>query len=543
MFQLDNTKVQSDRMRTSLDCFSSTPPSPPMSSDHIFGTSPNASGVLRSPFGEDSPGLIEVSPFTVSDLLQTEGGIKGPCNDMNGVSDSGESSTCVSATSTTFNGVPMKILATPLKADRQPSTEGIVCAVMAGVDSVDSTKPANEQSTNTPTDSVSAASEDASLTAPDEHHQLTVEPNGSSSSNEELSNKSHELGNENGAQKRTRNPDDSLQAPAPKRMTLAAQKKQHQKLSTPFRSPLVARPKSGNTNTPNCNGPTMSQPSPLSSAVRQDGDEDKPSTPLKNNARAFPASSSRPHTPVSAASRSIASTAKAKSQFKSPLMSSPTAKVARHINNSRVIQDMERQVQLLKRAIKIKQDNDEEKLEQLVKKWRTAGREAAWDLWQLVRDNDESSNAPYPGTNSKSAGGAFSESWGWAGPSGTGTGNDNWGWDESPKETCQNDDHDEELESPSKLENELYGSLRKKATVPRTSMLPPTPRGAYFAQQAADTDNDTHVEAEDTKENDSQEESSHTAHDSKSLGTMLHQLGIAHETLGWVEEEGDFVDA
>jgi hypothetical protein len=47
---------------------------------------------------------------------------------------------------------------------------------------------------------------------------------------------------------------------------------------------------------------------------------------------------------------------------------------------------LERKVAILRRAVKIKRDGDEDHLKSLAKKWRDAGREAAYELWSIVRD-------------------------------------------------------------------------------------------------------------------------------------------------------------
>ena len=82
----------------------------------------------------------------------------------------------------------------------------------------------------------------------------------------------------------------------------------------------------------------------------------------------------------------------------------------------------------------------------------------------------------------------------------------------------------------------------------RQSILPPTPRGAYYEQQcfAAQSDDTYGSSEDDHRGQTSNEEGSPTittAAHAKSLGGMLTQLGVAHETLGWCEDEGDFVDA
>lgn len=48
--------------------------------------------------------------------------------------------------------------------------------------------------------------------------------------------------------------------------------------------------------------------------------------------------------------------------------------------------NLERKVAILRRAVKIQRDGDEDHLKGLAKKWRDAGREAAYELWSIVRD-------------------------------------------------------------------------------------------------------------------------------------------------------------
>jgi len=48
--------------------------------------------------------------------------------------------------------------------------------------------------------------------------------------------------------------------------------------------------------------------------------------------------------------------------------------------------NLERKVAILRRAVKIKRDGDEDHLKSLAKKWRDAGREAVYELWSIVRD-------------------------------------------------------------------------------------------------------------------------------------------------------------
>lgn len=185
-----------------------------------------------------------------------------------------------------------------------------------------------------------------------------------------------------------------------------------------------------------------------------------------------------------------------------------------------------------------------------MKKWRRVGHEVAWELWNIVRDEqgEEAGGAMYLETNSRYTGEqSFSKSWGWADNSENNSyghsAQSNWGWDSSPRKGDTNDrneDLDYDFPSPSKLESELVRSLSRKPAVPRTTMLPPTPRGAYYEQQCYIQDKD---ECCDTRDEyiDEQTPPTDTAYP-KSLGTMLLRLGIRHETLGWSEDEGDFIE-
>lgn len=216
-------------------------------------------------------------------------------------------------------------------------------------------------------------------------------------------------------------------------------------------------------------------------------------------------------------------------------------------------------MQNLRRAVQLKQNNEAQKLEALIKQWRDGGREVAWDLWALVREqaSEDTGNysSNYPGTNTKSVGDGqsgqqgFKSGWGWA--DSTSASNNNWGWDnvgETKGEEDEAEVNSQELMSPSKLEAALYKSLSQKSGVRRQSLLPPTPRGAYYEQQrfAAHEDH-AHGTSENNGHDGSAIEegspSASTVSHAKSLGGMLTQLGIVHDTLGWCEDEGDFVDA
>jgi len=151
------------------------------------------------------------------------------------------------------------------------------------------------------------------------------------------------------------------------------------------------------------------------------------------------------------------------------------------------IQELERKVQVLKRAIKVKEQKDEETLKRLVGRWTEAGREVAWDVWELVKDNTTSED----------------QLWG-QGKTGPGTSGTGWGWDEK----CSH--------------------AREKTW------------GLDDAEEVKSSEFATLSEGErnmDVNEDRDEEKGQDT------LGTMLLQLGIAPETLGWNEEEGVFQDA
>lgn len=351
------------------------------------------------------------------------------------------------------------------------------------------------------------------------------------------------------------------ESPAPKRMTLESQKKQHQKLSTPFRSPLLQKPDITNSQS---HSTTRLDADALSarSIYHQETFSKALQTPLSNRNEKASVLSITPSSTKTVQSKFkslLQSTPKSASQFKSPLSS--TAKTPQSTpfrsGGSITVKSLEAQLQTFKRAIQLKQTNEAEKLEVLIKTWREAGREIAWDLWALVRDQagEDNGNYNYPGTNAKSTSEwqsgqqSFKSGWGWADD--LSTSKRSWGWDnvgETDGEEEEAEVNSQELMSPSKLEAELYKALSKKSGVRRQSILPPTPRGAYYEQQrfAAQAD-DTYGASESDHGQTANEEGSPSATTTvahaRSLGDMLTQLGIAHETLGWCEDEGDFVDA
>ena len=65
-------------------------------------------------------------------------------------------------------------------------------------------------------------------------------------------------------------------------------------------------------------------------------------------------------------------------------------------------------LQTLKRAVKIRNDGEGEKLEMLGKKWTAVAREVAWEVWSVVKDNVRDVSKLGGG------GGALQNNWGWA---------------------------------------------------------------------------------------------------------------------------------
>jgi hypothetical protein len=194
--------------------------------------------------------------------------------------------------------------------------------------------------------------------------------------------------------------------PGPKRTTLAAQKVQHQRLSKPFRPPGVQK-RIENVNREYALSTTASgqQKQGDEPAVQTSSFTQKIQQKMKNR------------------------NAKAAAQFRSPLAPSATEKPAGPlVRPTPTIQALERKLQILKRALKVKENHEEEILSGLVQKWTEAGREIAWELWGLVKDNESVGN----GAGRKRQ---LEDSWGWqdAGDSKSQKTEERlWGWDVVP---------------------------------------------------------------------------------------------------------------
>ncbi|OJA09927.1 hypothetical protein AZE42_04878 [Rhizopogon vesiculosus] len=262
--------------------------------------------------------------------------------------------------------------------------------------------------------------------------------------------------------------------PAPKRATLASQRQQFKKLIAPFRSPLML---TKDEDTPSEDLAMSKDSLPI---ILPPPTAKLPLTPQKPHPHVYSGPSITP-------AKTRVRTLKAASQFKSPLSSSASASSGRglSIRLTPTVQSLERKLQLLRRAVKVKEDNEEMTLVGLVKKWTEAGREVAYELWDLVKDSANK------GDELRASG------WGGGVSSGRSDSEDrNWGWD-SPgikREECP--------------ENEMNTTTE--------NLLDP----AYINTIRSEDD-------EEARNN---------------MGTMLRRLGIAPETLGWDEGAEVFVD-
>ncbi|KAI0824608.1 hypothetical protein BC628DRAFT_1339297 [Trametes gibbosa] len=280
--------------------------------------------------------------------------------------------------------------------------------------------------------------------------------------------------------------------PQPKRLTQASVAKQHKKLAAPFRSPVVKGPLvQGGLHAVYATGRPFT-----SSPLRKPASEDGAIEPAQRLVDVKPdLTLIKPDPSLANKDR----TANAAKQFKSPLVSSsgpagPSTAVSgggtlfSTTKAAPTIQALQGKLQMLKQAIKIKSSvngDEEDELERLVSKWTTAGREVAWAVWDYVKDLDPGIGAA--GEPKKD--GWFADGDGpWGVKCGEKRGFEaGWGYDD--------------------------GHQAKK------------PRLDEGLEAKAEVDEDVPPVVQHT------------------LGTMLRHLGIDPVTLGWDEEEGDFVDA
>ena len=219
--------------------------------------------------------------------------------------------------------------------------------------------------------------------------------------------------------------------PAPRRATLASQKLSRKKLAAPFRSPLQTRMASTLPTTPTV----------LVEDDKQIVGESRPEYQTNpKSAKAAPAGAQSPIQTLVRSSRAAA-------QFRSPLVKVPVHASRPLVLPNQAIMDLERKLTILRRAVKIKRDGDEGHLERLAKKWRDAGREAAYELWGIVRD--------------------LSPEGGEIRGNGNNTG---WGWDDKNEHGRSGEEHQdaEEGGQAERQESTLGVMLRKLGIAPET---------------------------------------------------------------------------
>ena len=149
--------------------------------------------------------------------------------------------------------------------------------------------------------------------------------------------------------------------PGPKRATLAAQKFQHQRLSKPFRPPSVQK---ASKNVEREEASSMAVPTSTIPALQSSSLSEKMKERMKDR------------------------NAKAAAPFKPPLTLGGW-KAGAAVRPTPTIQALERKLQMVKRALKVKENSEEDILCGLIDKWTEAGREIAWELWGIVKENGE----------------------------------------------------------------------------------------------------------------------------------------------------------
>jgi hypothetical protein len=217
-------------------------------------------------------------------------------------------------------------------------------------------------------------------------------------------------------------------APAPLRATLVSQKLSRKRLAAPFRSPLQTE--------------TTSR-QPITPTRGEERDCQEPQAKRKGMLNTVQETCIGTSKTV----RTVVLSSRAAAQFRSPLVKTPADASRPIILPNQVIMDLERKITVLRRAIKIKRDDDESHLDRLARKWRDAGREAAYELWAIVRDLS---------TDGGEVRGSASDSgWGW----------DNQGEHGTPGQGSLST---EEGGYEEKQENTLGMMLRKLGIAPET---------------------------------------------------------------------------
>ncbi|KAI9466793.1 hypothetical protein BJY52DRAFT_20044 [Lactarius psammicola] len=212
-------------------------------------------------------------------------------------------------------------------------------------------------------------------------------------------------------------------APAPRRATLASQKLSRKKLAAPFRSPLTAKSITAKVVTPVSQGEV-----PQEQIIKE----------LQAKYKAVPDSVHF------TAQKTLVRSSRAAAQFRSPLVKTLEHGPRPLVLPSQTTMTLERKLTFLRRAVKIKRDGDESHLERLAMKWRDAAREAAYELWSIVRDLSTEGGEVRSGSSDATG----------------------WGWEEHGTVSVGNNAEDEECEA--QQENTLGVMLRKLGIAPET---------------------------------------------------------------------------
>ncbi|KAL1761414.1 hypothetical protein FB107DRAFT_201065 [Schizophyllum commune] len=262
--------------------------------------------------------------------------------------------------------------------------------------------------------------------------------------------------------------------PTTKRPTALAYKAQSKKLAKPFRPPAM-KPK---VEVVDAIPPSSSPP--------------RTSPPRSSSPAHHPATSKPPPVDKKKQHRSQ----RAASQFKSPLTPGASAAVTSNVRLTPQIQALERKLQVLKRAVKVRREGEEGTLQGLVKRWTEAGREVAWEVWGLTKEAAQGGDWGYG-----SSGGQAKAGFGGGGGFGKEEdANKGWGWDKEDE----------------KKGGSSWGWANEG--------------GGEAEEEEKDGSAQYKDEEEEVKPQ-------------QTLGTMLRLLGIAPETLGWDDNEEGFVDA
>ncbi|KAL1667558.1 hypothetical protein GGF50DRAFT_112104 [Schizophyllum commune] len=268
--------------------------------------------------------------------------------------------------------------------------------------------------------------------------------------------------------------------PTTKRPTALAYKAQSKKLAKPFRPPAMKPKVEVNDAIPPSSSPPRTSPPRSSSPAGHKFTTSKPP----------PVDKKKQHR-----------TQRAASQFKSPLTPGASAAVTSNVRLTPQIQALERKLQVLKRAVKVRREGEEGTLEGLVRRWTEAGREVAWEVWGLTKEAAQGGDWGY-GSGGGQAKGGFGSSGGFGGGFGKEEdANKGWGWDKEDE----------------KKGGSSWGWANE---------------GGGESQEEEEKDDSAQYkdEVEEVKPQ-------------QTLGTMLRLLGIAPETLGWDDNEEGFVDA